>query len=59
MDPQAKACVACDRPFTPSATGRPGPTPAGGMSGAAVDQELLPEEVFTYYERPGQADSCI
>ncbi|CAM9419745.1 unnamed protein product, partial [Hapterophycus canaliculatus] len=41
---KAKACLACDRPFTPSATGRPGPTPTGGISGAAVDPDGIPEE---------------
>ncbi|CAM9607803.1 unnamed protein product [Pylaiella littoralis] len=41
---KAKACLACDRPFTPSATGRPGPTPPGGISGAAVEPDGLPEE---------------
>lgn len=45
LDPQTKACLACDRPFTPSATGRPGPTPPGGISGAAVEPAGLPEEV--------------
>eukprot|EP00752_Nemacystus_decipiens_P004826 g4392.t1 len=41
---KAKSCLACDRPFTPSATGRPGPTPPGGIVGAAVEPDGLPEE---------------
>eukprot|EP00904_Undaria_pinnatifida_P002133 jgi/Undpi1/11920/HiC_scaffold_4.g01619.m1 len=42
---KTKACLACDRPFTPSATGRPGPTPPGGITGAGVEPAGLPEEV--------------
>ncbi|CAM9477764.1 unnamed protein product, partial [Choristocarpus tenellus] len=41
---QAKACLACDRPFTSCPAGRTAPTPDGGMTGAAVQPTSLPEE---------------
>lgn len=57
----AKACVACDRPFAPSAKGL---LPTGGISGAAIEPHILPEEVRltdtqTYRHQLARSSRCI